>query len=88
MRDTKCLLVQLMKIWQTNGMILNASEQKGITKEDLIDAGFMPGTLTGGKDGTASEMIDYLLKAKPKIDPNGDPIEKFDDEGIGEDIPF
>lgn len=58
-------------------------EQKGITKEDLIDVGFMPGTLTGGKAGTASEMIDYLLKAKPKIDPNGDPI----DEGIGQDIP-
>lgn len=71
-----------------NNLISKLMEQKGITKEDLIDDGFMPGTLTGGKAGTASEMIDYLLKAKPKIDPNGNPIPEFNDGGIGEDIPF
>ena len=69
-------------------LIRKLMEQKGITKEDLIDAGFMPGTLTGGKGGTASELIDYLLKAKPKIDPNGNPVIPFDDGGVGDDIPL
>jgi hypothetical protein len=27
-------------------------EEKGYSKEDLIDVRFKPGTLTGGKDGT------------------------------------
>jgi hypothetical protein len=58
-------------------LIASLMEQKGITKEDLIDAGFVPGTLTGGKDGTASQMIDYLFKAKSKVKPNGDPVEEL-----------
>lgn len=33
-------------------------KDKGISKEDLIDAGFNPDNLTGGREGTASEMID------------------------------
>lgn len=56
-------------------LIASLMEQKGITKEDLVEAGFVPGTLTGGKDGTASELIDYLFKAKSKILPNGEPVE-------------
>jgi hypothetical protein len=60
-------------------LIANLMEQKGITKEDLVAAGFVPGTLTGGKDGTASELINYLFKAKSKVLPNGDPVADFED---------
>lgn len=45
-------------------LIKSLMEQKGITKEDIIADGF--GVLTGGKAGTASELIDYLLKAKSR----------------------
>ena len=62
-------------------------EEKGYSKEDLIDVGFKPGTLTGGKDGTASELIDFLLKAKSKKSPNGTPVESGDDINV-EDIPY
>lgn len=64
-------------------LIAKLMAEKGITKEDLIDDGFVPGTLTGGKDGTASELIDYLIKAKPKIDVNGNPYPEI----IEEDLP-
>jgi hypothetical protein len=66
-------------------LISKLMEQKGITKEDLIDQGLQPGTLTGGKDGTASEMIDYLIKAKNKIDPNGDPVEEYPGVPFGDE---
>ena len=46
-------------------------KQKGYTKEDILDLGFTK--LTGGKGGTASELIDWLMKAPTKITPNGDP---------------
>lgn len=49
-------------------LIKTLMEQKGYSKEDLIDQGFVPGTLTGGKEGTASQMIDFLLKAHSKQD--------------------
>ncbi len=38
-------------------------EEKGITESMLLDDGFPPlANLTGGKEGTASELIDYLFK--------------------------
>jgi len=52
--------------------------QKGFTEEDIYKAGFDPKTLTGGKEGTASELIDRLMKAKPKVvvdDPIGDQLD-------------
>ncbi len=58
-------------------LIKSLMEQKGLTKEDLIEAGFVPGTLTGGKDGTASELIDYLFKARGKIAPTGQPVDEL-----------
>ncbi|MGE0126664.1 MAG: ERF family protein [Blastocatellales bacterium] len=40
-------------------------QQKGYTEADLIDEGFPPlKQLTGGRGGTASELIDWLIKAK------------------------
>lgn len=50
-------------------LIRQLCEKKGFTKEDILDAGFSK--LTGGKDGTASELIDFLIKAKSKLGPNG-----------------
>lgn len=49
------------------GLISKLMRDKGITIEDIIDAGFDYDNLTGGKQGTASELIDYLLKAKSKV---------------------
>lgn len=46
--------------------------QKGYIKEDILDAGF--GKLTGGRGGTASELIEFLLKAESKIGPNGQTV--------------
>lgn len=45
-------------------LIKKLCQQKGYTKEDLYNNGFTK--LTGGKDGTASELIDWLLKAPVK----------------------
>jgi hypothetical protein len=67
-------------------LISQLMEQKGYTKEDLIDVGFIPGTLTGGKGGTASEMIEFLMKATPKINPKGDPVEDYSQ--YGDEIPL
>lgn len=50
-------------------LIASLMKQKGYMKADLHDMGF--NSLTGGKEGTASELIDTLLKAKSKINPNG-----------------
>ncbi len=44
-------------------LITKLMDEKGYSKEDLIDQGFIPGTLTGGRDGTAAQMIGFLLKA-------------------------
>ena len=52
--------------------------QKGFTEEDVYKAGFDPNKLTGGKGGTASELIDRLMKAKPKVvvdDPVADQLD-------------
>lgn len=65
-------------------LIRDLMEQKGYSVEAIMDQGFPAlEQLTGGKGGTASELIDYLLKAKSKIDPNGDEI-----QDIGDDIPY
>lgn len=53
-------------------LITSLCKQKRYTKEDIMDLGFTK--LTGGKDGTASELIDYLLKAQSKININGKEI--------------
>lgn len=53
-------------------LIADLMHQKGYTKEDILDQGFTK--LTGGKEGTASELIDFLFKAKPKVNPNGLPV--------------
>lgn len=45
-------------------LIKSLCEQKGYNKEDIYDQGFQK--LTGGKGGTASELIDWLLKAPKK----------------------
>jgi hypothetical protein len=45
-------------------MIQSLCKQKGYTKEDIYNWGFSK--LTGGRDGTASELIDVLMKFKPK----------------------
>jgi len=37
-------------------------DQKGVTKEEMFDQGFDLDNLTGGKEGTASEAINYLYK--------------------------
>lgn len=50
-------------------LIASLCEKKGFTKEDILDAGF--NKLTGGKEGTASELIQFLINAKSKIGPNG-----------------
>jgi len=51
--------------------------QKGYTKEDILDQGFTK--LTGGKEGTASELIDWLMKAPTKINPAGEPVSQNED---------
>lgn len=72
------------------GLIDKLMRDKGITIEDIIDAGFDYDNLTGGKEGTASELIDYLLKTPNKII-NGQVIpQKIDPElqSLGESVPF
>lgn len=44
-------------------------QQKGYTKEDIIDQGF-----TKIDRNTAKELIDWLIKAPTRITPNGDAI--------------
>lgn len=46
------------------GMIQSLAKQKGYTPADFKEWGFT--TLTGGKEGTASKLIDSLLKAPTK----------------------
>ncbi len=54
-------------------LIAKLMKEKGYTKLDLYDMGF--GKLTGGKGGTASELIDVLIKSKGKLNPaNGEPM--------------
>lgn len=49
------------------GLIKKLMEQKGYIEPDLIEKGFTEiSALTGGKGGTASELIDWLLKAERK----------------------
>lgn len=64
-------------------LIGSLCKQKGFTKEDIIDLGFTK--LTGGKNGTASELIDYLLKATSKLDTQGRPIPKKEDYVMDEE---
>lgn len=45
-------------------LIVKLMEQKNFTKQDLTDNNFTK--LTGGKEGTASKLIDFLIKAKTK----------------------
>lgn len=49
--------------------IKSLCQQKGYTKEDIIDQGF-----TKIDRNIAKELIDWLLKAPTKVTPNGDPI--------------
>ena len=53
-------------------LIAKLMDEKGYSKEDLIAQGFVPGTLTGGKGGTASEMIDFLMKTPSRKNVTGD----------------
>lgn len=46
-------------------LIASLMKQRGYTQDDIIAEGF--GKLTGGKGGTASELIDFLMEAKSKI---------------------
>lgn len=62
-------------------LIASLMKQKGYTKDDLHDLGFSK--LTGGKGGTASELIDTLFKAKPKIDPVGEEVIDLDSPEVG-----
>ncbi len=50
-------------------LIADLMHQKGFTKEDILNEGY--GKLTGGKGGTASELIEFLFNAKTKVTPNG-----------------
>ena len=49
-------------------------EMKGYSVGDLIDQGFAD--ITKMMMSEAKECIDFLLKAKSKVNPNGDPIEE------------
>ena len=53
-------------------LISDIMKQKGYTKEDIMDLGF--NKLTGGKGGTASELIDWLFKAPAKVNVNGQEV--------------
>jgi hypothetical protein len=59
-------------------LIGKVMKEKGITKEDILDAGFVGDSrkLTGGKDGTASELIGWLFAHKGKI-VNGQQVEEL-----------
>lgn len=57
------------------GLIKKLMEQKGYTEADLIDGGLTDlRSLTGGKDGSASELIGWLMTAPTRITPAGDPV--------------
>jgi ribosomal protein S8 len=74
------------------GLIKSLMEQKGYTEEMLISEGYQPlNQLTGGKEGTASELIDFLFKAPARVNTNGQPVAEvppFDDEDLASSIPF
>lgn len=67
--------------------IKNLCQQKGYSKEDIIDQGF-----TKLDRSTARELIDWLLKAPTKITPNGDPVSEYEPnpelEKLAEETPF
>jgi len=71
-------------------MIKSLADQKGYVKDDVVaickEMGFS--TLTGGKDGSASKVIDWLLKAPSKQEPQT--IEDVDPEmqKIAENIEY
>lgn len=48
------------------GLIQDLMDQKRLTPENLYDDGFDVKSLTGGKEGTASELISYLMTYIPK----------------------
>lgn len=75
--------------------ITDVMDRNNITLSDIIDAGFPPLTeLTGGREGTASELIDWLFKQKKqpfkdtptqqRIIPQTNPVDEIDVS----DIPF
>jgi hypothetical protein len=67
-------------------LIRDLMEQKGYSVVDIIDQGFSSlEELTGGKGGTASELIDFLLQAKSKVNPNGIPIELEDEPNFADE---
>lgn len=68
-------------------LIGKVMKEKGITKEDIIDAGFVGDSrkLTGGKNGTASELIGWLFAHKGKI-VNGQVIEELPTINIVEEV--
>jgi len=51
--------------------IKKVMDEKGLTEADVIDQGFNLKQLTGGKDGTASELIGFLFKYQPNAIPSG-----------------
>jgi hypothetical protein len=71
-------------------------KQKGYSKEDILAQGFTK--LTGGKGGTASQLIDWLLKAKAKTtneelpviqqEPSGDEASYATTDEIANNLPF
>lgn len=68
-------------------VIKKVMTEKGITKEDIIDAGFVGDAmkLTGGREGTASELIQWLFDHKGKI-VNGQVIEELPTIHVVEEV--
>ena len=58
-------------------------EQKGVTDEMIFNQGFDLMKLTGGKEGTASELIDWLTKYKPNQSPELPVIDLSNDDWAG-----
>ena len=67
--------------------IENLLLDKGYTKADLIDAGFNYDEITGGREGTASELISFLKKAPAKVI-DEKPVVMQENEDLAKDIQF
>ena len=63
-------------------LIGSLCKQKGYTKEDILNWGFTK--LTGGKEGTASELINTLFKAPVKVTSNGVELPTIQQDGARE----
>lgn len=58
-------------------LINDLIQQKGIERDKLYDMGYDINNLTGGRNGTASELITTLKQVRPN---------RFDDMGLGSDF--